>query len=148
MSTSAPCYRTTDTPPRYVALEGDFVVQVQPSDPTQCASIGYTFAQLQQVQAAKQQCEQSGGNWQPLGPPYGGQCVAASEPLDTAWDWLKSNWWWVLGAAVLIGLLVAALNQKEPTSESMFAIFPVAERTTRTTRTNARSRKVNTKRRR
>lgn len=126
---STPCYRTTDSPPRYFAIEGNFVVEVQPLDPSQCSPIPYTADQLRSIQESRRLCELGGGQWQPLGPPYGGQCVGGVEPaVDSAWDWLKNNWWWVLLAVLLIGLIVAAMNSQKRglSEEGLFALFPVA----------------------
>lgn len=112
-STVGGCLATADKPPRYVAMEGPWVVAVTPPDPSQCRSVPQTLAELQ-----ASSCTAQGKAWN------GKECTAA----------YKYAWIYALVIALIIGVLIFAFSiKKQPPKRAQvrFADFPVTGATKR-----------------
>lgn len=105
------CYKTLDG--RYAAFEGSMVVEIQPSPSQQstCKTVQYTFADLQNIESAKQHCLAEGNSWEPLPPPYGGRCATGFAPLySTPSEAAKRQQeYWLVAGSIVVFVTLAAL---------------------------------------
>lgn len=109
------CYITADG--RYAALEGTQWVEIRPDSQAaaKCQRVDYTFADLVNIESAKQTCLAQGNQWTPLPSPYGGKCEDGMAPLVSTPSGgggggnLPTQRWIEIGGAIAVFLIVAGI---------------------------------------
>lgn len=106
------CYLTADG--RYAALEGTEWVEIRPGkqDAAQCKRVDYSFADLVNIESAKQACLAQGNQWTPLPAPYGGKCEDGMAPLvstPSSGGNVPTQRWLEIGGAIAAFLIVAGI---------------------------------------